>query len=166
MFEDFTFYFSGRSPCSVQPAYETNNYFRFTRPFDFKASYETVQNWRPRQGRQYDYSQYDDPIYGAASGHGDDCCPLVVDPLTLFALLGFLVAATYFLWVAITMNVMGGRRRRRKRNITKHFPISSHINKNYTCHDNILNSGYLLLNVLVRGFSCTNPLSEACQTNV
>ena len=27
-----------------------------------------------------------------------DCCPLVIDPLTLTALLAFIAAATYFLW--------------------------------------------------------------------
>ena len=54
---------------------------------------------------------------GAFSGH-DDCCPLVVDPLTYIALLSFLVAATYFLWVAVTMNIMG--RKRRKRSVSEH----------------------------------------------
>ena len=56
-------------------------------------------------------------LAGAFSGH-DDCCPLVVDPLTYIALLSFLVAATYFLWVAVTMNIMG--RKRRKRSVSEH----------------------------------------------
>ena len=36
-------------------------------------------------------------LAGAGSGHMD-CCPLVIDPLTLTALLAFIAAATYFLW--------------------------------------------------------------------
>ena len=59
----------------------------------------------------------DTDLAGAFSGHGD-CCPLVVDPLTYIALLSFLVAATYFLWVAVTMNIMG--RKRRKRSVSEH----------------------------------------------
>ena len=59
----------------------------------------------------------DTDLAGAFSGH-DDCCPLVVDPLTYIALLSFLVAATYFLWVAVTMNIMG--RKRRKRSVSEH----------------------------------------------
>ena len=48
------------------------------------------------------------------SGHGVvECCPLVVKPLVLVALLGTLAAAVAFLNVLITMNI--GRRRRRRR---------------------------------------------------
>ena len=35
--------------------------------------------------------------YGHSSYGHDDCCPLVIDPLLLTALLGFIAAATYFL---------------------------------------------------------------------
>ena len=38
-----------------------------------------------------------DQNFGASSGSGSDCCPLVIDPLTFIALLGFIGAATYFL---------------------------------------------------------------------
>jgi len=41
-----------------------------------------------------------------------ECCELVVDPLSYFAILGLLFGATAFLNVAITMNI--GRRRRRR----------------------------------------------------
>ena len=53
--------------------------------------------------------------YGAyMSGHGKvECCPLVVKPLVLLAILAALAAATAFLNVLITMNL--GRRKRRKR---------------------------------------------------
>ncbi len=68
---------------------------------------------------------YDSTGYGTShSGYGShgsssygkkklECCPLVVDPLALTALLGFLAGATAFLNVLITMNIMGKRRRRR-----------------------------------------------------
>ena len=49
---------------------------------------------------------------GGYSGGYGDCCPLVVDPLTLAALLGFIAAATAFLNTVITMNIMGRRKRR------------------------------------------------------
>ena len=59
---------------------------------------------------------------GSGSGHsgsgggggGQDCCPLVVDPLTLFTLIAFIAGATYFLNLAITMNITG-RKKRKKR---------------------------------------------------
>jgi hypothetical protein len=57
----------------------------------------------PRQGRKY---EEEDSLVAAESGHGD-CCPLVVDPKTLLTLLAFLAGATYFLYVDITMNIMG-----------------------------------------------------------
>lgn len=53
--------------------------------------------------------------YGGHSGHGGggtECCPLVVDPLTLTALLGFIAASTALLNTVITMNLTGRRRRR------------------------------------------------------
>lgn len=58
----------------------------------------------------YGHSGYRDP-YGSPSGYGgghggghkDDCCPLVVDPLALTALLGLLAAATVFLNNVIQM---------------------------------------------------------------
>ena len=48
----------------------------------------------------------DDPMVASESGHGD-CCPPVVDTKTLLTMLAFLAAATYFLYVDITMNIMG-----------------------------------------------------------
>ena len=52
--------------------------------------------------------------YGGFSGGGmdeDGCCPLVVDPLTLAALLAGVAGATYFLNILITMNIMMRKRR-------------------------------------------------------
>ena len=62
------------------------------------------------------YYSYADS-YGAPSGyhHHQDCCPLVVDPLTLTAILGAIAAATAFFNTLITMNLSGGRNKRKKR---------------------------------------------------
>ena len=52
----------------------------------------------------------------AGGGHSvaySDCCGVVIDTYTYLALMSFIFLATYFLWVAITMNVMAGRRRKR-----------------------------------------------------
>ena len=40
------------------------------------------------------------------------CCPGIVDPLTLFAVVGSIIALTFFLRQAIIDKVMAGRRRR------------------------------------------------------
>lgn len=41
-----------------------------------------------------------------------ECCPLVVDPLTVISLIGFIAAATGFLNTQITMLLRKKRRRR------------------------------------------------------
>ena len=45
------------------------------------------------------HSSYDSGGHGSYSSYssGEECCPLVLDPLLLAALLGFIAAATYFL---------------------------------------------------------------------
>ena len=43
--------------------------------------------------------------HGAFSG-GGDCCPLVVDPLTFAALIGFIALATYFFNVQIAASML------------------------------------------------------------
>ncbi len=74
------------------------------------------------------YGDYDDggsPDHakGAFSGYGHSkviCCPLVVKPLVILALLGGIAAATAFFNVLITMNIPapaaggGGNKRRRR----------------------------------------------------
>ena len=54
--------------------------------------------------------------HGSYSGHGMDCCPLVVDPLTLLALAGFLAAAVYLLneQIQMSMLMMPGKKRKRR----------------------------------------------------
>jgi hypothetical protein len=51
--------------------------------------------------------------YGGTSYHSvkEPCCPLVVDPLCLLAILGGIAAATYLLNIVITMKL--GRRKKR-----------------------------------------------------
>ena len=63
------------------------------------------------------HSGYGHSSYGGYSGgYHDDCCPLVVDPLTLIALLSFLAAATFLLNEQITMSMlmMPGKKRKRR----------------------------------------------------
>ena len=57
-----------------------------------------------------------------SSGSGHDCCPLVVDPLTLLSLGAFLAAAVYLLNELIAMSML---MRRRKRSLikSKNWPI-------------------------------------------
>ena len=50
-------------------------------------------------------SGYGDDHYGSFSS-GGDCCPLVVDPLTFAALLGFIALATYFFNEQIAMSML------------------------------------------------------------
>ncbi len=64
---------------------------------------------------------YDGSSYGSLSGYGHsgggggvECCPLVVDPLTMVTLLAFIAGATLFLNIQITM-ILGGKKRRRRR---------------------------------------------------
>ena len=46
-------------------------------------------------------------LYGAASGgHHDGCCPPVVDPYTLLALIVGIALATYFLNVLINVTMV------------------------------------------------------------
>lgn len=47
----------------------------------------------------------------SVSGDGGDCCPLVVDSFVVIGLIALIAAATAFLNIAITMNIMGRRKR-------------------------------------------------------
>jgi len=69
--------------------------------------------------------------YGHARGHSSyghdhhdvkECCPLVVDPLSLFSILGLLFGGTAFLNIAITMNITMRRRKRRSSSATSSSP--------------------------------------------
>ena len=66
-----------------------------------------------------DVGAYGHHGYGHHSGYGHkkkiECCPLVVDPLTLASFLGAIVGGTLFLNMLIANEIMMGRRRRRKR---------------------------------------------------
>ena len=66
--------------------------------------------------------------HGSYSGYGSsshDCCPLVVDPLTLLALGAFLAAAVYLLNELIAMSMlMMARKRKRSVNLAKDLPMS------------------------------------------
>ncbi len=62
------------------------------------------------------YSLNGDLSGGSASGYGHHvihrCCELVVDPLTVFGLLAFILSGAAFLNVLVTMNIMMRRRKR------------------------------------------------------
>ena len=52
------------------------------------------------------YGSYGTDHHGSFSSGGGDCCPLVVDPLTYAALLGFIALATYFFNVQIAASML------------------------------------------------------------
>ena len=52
-----------------------------------------------------------------------ECCPLVVDPLTYAALIGFIGLATYFFNEFIAMSMLMMARKRRKRELNLHSDI-------------------------------------------
>ena len=70
--------------------------------------------------------RYDPPeelVYGSFGGHkGADCCPLVVNTLTLMALLGGIAAATAALTTFISMALAAGGKKRKKRSQQQIIP--------------------------------------------
>ena len=113
--------------------------------YDYDDKYRSNKYNVGRDFDPYDYVDRNYRTYGSHSGYGHhsgygshsgyghesydhhDCCPLVVDPLILCALLGLIAAATYFLRIQITMNMnIVGRKRRRKRSFEiKHVGMKS-----------------------------------------
>ena len=74
---------------------------------DIYSDYDALGNDKIASG----YGSFSQSAYGGQK----PCCPLVVDPLSLLALLGFIAAATALLNSVITMNIMAvatGRKRR------------------------------------------------------
>jgi uncharacterized membrane protein len=96
-----------------------NNNFSRRRADRLATSYSTGHN--ARDGGHidgYDSDSHSGGGYstgGYSSGGGSECCPLVIDPLTLTAILGFIAAATFLLQQLIVMTIMG--RKRKKRNL-------------------------------------------------
>ncbi len=82
------------------------------------GSYVRSNSYYP-QDNYYHYGQ--DYSGGFSSGYGHQCCPLVVDPLTLTAILGGIAAATAFFNVLITMTL---RRKRKKRDDSQGVVLS------------------------------------------
>ena len=63
-------------------------------------------NYTSSQGRAISLRRTGVELYGAASGGYDGCCPPVVDPYTLLALLVGIALATYFLNVLINVTAV------------------------------------------------------------
>lgn len=87
------------------------------------GSYVRSNSYYP-QDNYYHYGN--DYSGGFSSGYGHQCCPLVVDPLTLTAILGGIAAATAFFNVLITMTL--GRKKRKKRNDDQGVTLSNWAN--------------------------------------
>ena len=60
----------------------------------------------PTQGRAISLRRTGVELYGAASGGYDGCCPPVVDPYTLLALITGIALATYFLNLLISVTMV------------------------------------------------------------
>jgi hypothetical protein len=60
-------------------------------------------------------------LFGAASsGYGSDCCPPVVDPYTLLALLAGIALAAYFLRLALVAKLARKKRDVGLNDVTHH----------------------------------------------
>ena len=64
------------------------------------------------------------------SYHDDFCCPPVVDSSTWLGVVGGMAVVTFFLRMAITMNIMPGRRKR-------------NIQPDYDEHNDVITKGQL-----------------------
>lgn len=58
----------------------------------------------------YSYDSYEDDQTVAASGDGDQCCALVVDPICLFAVIALIAGFAIFLERVINIEIMMGGR--------------------------------------------------------
>ena len=73
---------------------------------DNNASDDNAMNNTSSQGRAISLRRTGVELYGAASGGYDGCCPPVVDPYTLLALIVGIALATYFLNVLINVTMV------------------------------------------------------------
>ena len=73
---------------------------------DNNASDDNAMNNTSSQGRAISLRRTGVELYGAASGGHDGCCPPVVDPYTLLALIVGIALATYFLNVLINVTMV------------------------------------------------------------
>ena len=64
-----------------------------------------------RRGGGHHHSGYGSHHHSGYGYKEEECCPLVFDPLTLFAFLAGIAAATGFLYILVTMNIAGRKRR-------------------------------------------------------
>lgn len=85
-----------------------------------KSIYDHLYTHDPNYHNSGYYNKHHEPtivhhihgsLHNAHAGYGPDCCPLVVDPLTLGALFVLLGVGTQVLNMAITQSI--GRRKKR-----------------------------------------------------
>ena len=129
--------------------YNSQRYNKYSKSFD---PYKYVER---SYGHNDPYYGHSSSGYGSDSGYGGyghessdyehhDCCPLVVDPMTLCALLALIAAASYFLRRAITMNMnIVGRKRRKKRSHGEDAIYYSSSHKLSESVNNSMNDVYL-----------------------
>ena len=123
-----------------QLSFDVGSEYKLRRNNKYSQDFDPYKYVERSYGHYDPYYGHSSSGYGSGSGYGGyghesyghehhDCCPLVVDPMTLCALLGLIAAATYFLRTAITMNMnIVGRKRRKKRSFGEDaiFYSSSH----------------------------------------
>lgn len=100
-------------------------------------------NFGGRHKDNYDHKDYGGGGYNDHSGHSasgyggghkedEECCPLVVDALCLFAILGAIAGATVFFRQVITIELTGRRRKKRSPLAEEKFAYSGRVNGIFT----------------------------------
>lgn len=102
----------------------------------YKSSYPQLP-YHESDPYAYSVDRSDQYGYGSHSGYGGyhskECCPLVVDPLTVTAILGGIIAAAFFFNRLITMNITV-RKRKKRDLIWVHFLDLSQAGKTFKCN--------------------------------
>ena len=120
------------------PYYSANTYGYTPSTYVSDRRIFTSPSTRSKSGSKSGYGSHG----SYSSGHGSDCCPLVVDPLTLLSLGAFLAAAVYLLNELIAMSMLMMRRRKRDLISLDQIPNLLYegkifINKQLTCEKSL-----------------------------
>ena len=99
---------------SVVPSYfKRRPHFAYEDDYHYEYDDDPYHRRPNRRSYHHPEPHFEDPDGGYS--HGGHCCDLVVDPVIVLTLVGAIVGATYFLNVAITMNITMKRKKRKKR---------------------------------------------------